>query len=92
MKKYAITTPDKLKELCIDNDWLKEATFNQFKKIFEANEVCCAVETMTILIWLCSPGADITYIKESLTQARKEYETSGGNNDDWSIRRHDVRR
>ena len=74
MKKYGITTPDKLKELCLDNDWLQEATFNQFTKVFDANEACCSVTTIALLIWMCSPGADIMDIKESLTQAHEEYE------------------
>lgn len=76
MKKYGITTPKKLKELCLDNDWLIEVTFDQFSKIFKANEACCSIETITLLIWLCSPGADIMDIKESLTQAHEEYEIS----------------
>lgn len=76
MKKYGITTPNELKELCVDNGWLQEATFNQFRKVFAANNACCSVSTIALMIWMCSPDADIMDIKESLTQVHKEYEIS----------------
>lgn len=76
MEKYGITTRKQLEELCIANDWLTEATFSQFTKIFDANEAGCCLHTMTLLIWMCSPETDILDIKEALTQAHKEYEIS----------------
>lgn len=76
MKEYSITTPDKLEKLCLDNNWLTEVTCSQFTKIFTANEAAVSVYAMTLLIWMCSPNADIVDIKESLTQAHKEYEIS----------------
>ena len=82
MEKYGITTPKKLAELCVANDWLAEMTFNQYTKIFDANEFGCCVHTITLLIWMCSPDADILRIKEALTLAHEEYKMSEGNNDD----------
>lgn len=82
MKKYGITTTHKLIRLCVDNDWLYDATPAQFEKIFRANKVGCTVDTITLFIWLCSPGADIMDIKEALTRAHEEYKMCAeGNND-----------
>lgn len=82
MKKYGVTTREKLEDLCLANNWLTEVTLSQFTKIFNANESGCCGHTIALLIWMCSPDTAIMDIVEALTLAHKEYEMSERNNDD----------
>lgn len=54
MTKYSITTPEKLRMLCIKNDWFSCGTNRQYEKLFYANEHGCPLEEIATIIWLCS--------------------------------------
>lgn len=53
-KKYAITDPDTLGKLCIQNGWFYEGSETQFEKLFIANENAATLDEIAIIIWLCS--------------------------------------
>lgn len=52
--KYTVTTPDKLRALCIRNNWFTCGTNRQYEKLFYANETGCPIEEIATIIWLCS--------------------------------------
>ena len=54
MEKYSITTPEKLRSLCIKNNWFTCGTNRQYDKLFYANAMGCPLEEIATIIWLCS--------------------------------------
>lgn len=54
MKKYTVTTPMDLRNLCIRKDWFTCGTNKQYDKLFYANENGCPMEEIATIIWLCS--------------------------------------
>ena len=52
--KYAITTPEKLRSLCIRKDWFTCGTNRQYEKLFYANENGAPIEEIATIIWICS--------------------------------------
>ena len=54
MKKYAVTTPDELRSLCIRKNWFTHGSNSQYDKLFYANGTGCPIEEIATIIWLCS--------------------------------------
>ena len=54
MKKYTVTTTEKLRALCIENNWFTCGDNRQYEKLFYANENGCSIEEIATIIWLCS--------------------------------------
>lgn len=54
MRKYSVTSPFSLRELCIDHNWFTCGSNNQYTKLFYANEHGCPIEEIATIIWLCS--------------------------------------
>ena len=54
MKKYSVTTPWRLRELCIENDWFTSGDIRQYEKLFQANEEEYAITAIATIIWICS--------------------------------------
>lgn len=53
-KDYTVTTPEKLRSLCIRKNWFTRASCEQYEKLFYANEHGCTIEEIATIIWLCS--------------------------------------
>ena len=74
MKKYTVTSPEELRNLCIENDWFTCGTNRQYDKLFYANENACPIEEIATIIWLCSNEecrrADVLEILEKVHQNR----------------------
>lgn len=54
MKKYTITNPEELRNLCIKENWFTCGSNRQYDKLFYANENGCPIEEIATIIWLCS--------------------------------------
>lgn len=54
MKKYAVTTPDELRSLCIRKDYFTCGSNRQYDKLFQANEELAPIEEIATIIWICS--------------------------------------
>lgn len=55
-----LITNEKLRQLCIENDWFTYGTNYQYEKLFYANEMGCPIDEMASMIWLCSDGEKLT--------------------------------
>jgi hypothetical protein len=75
MKKYGVTTPEKLRMLCIENDWFTCGSNRQYEKMFQANELLAPIEEIATIIWLCSDDEIHCRrdILETLIEAHKEH-------------------
>lgn len=54
MNDYTVTTPEKLRSLCITHNLFTEGTNSQYDKLFYANANGCPIEEIATIIWLCS--------------------------------------
>ena len=63
MRKYSITTPEQLRELCISKNWFTCGSNRQYEKLFQENESGASVEEITLIIWLCS---DSSFTKDAI--------------------------
>lgn len=45
---------EKLRTLCIKNNWFTEGSNSQYAKLFYANDMGCNLEELVTIIWLCS--------------------------------------
>lgn len=54
MEKYSVCSPEKLRNLCIENGWFTCGDYSQYEKLFYANEHGFSLEEIAIILWLCS--------------------------------------
>ena len=54
MKTYSVTSTEKLRELCIKNEWFTCGTNAQYDKLFQENKNESPIEEIALIIWLCS--------------------------------------
>lgn len=75
MRKYTITTPEELRNLCIRKDWFTCGSNRQYEKLFYANENGASIEEIATIIWLCSDTDETCRrdILEELKAEREEY-------------------
>lgn len=76
--KYSVTTPEKLRLLCIKNDWFTEGTNRQYEKLFYANAACAPISEILTIIWLCTDTSEESKwcrrdIRLELEKAHEEY-------------------
>lgn len=57
-KEYSVTTPEKLRSLCIRKDYFTCGTNEQYEKLFYANRHGCPIEEIATIIWLCSDSEE----------------------------------
>ena len=57
---------DKLYVLCNRNQWFTAGDTVQYRKLFEKNKQGASLETLALIIWLCSSNANETEILEIL--------------------------
>ncbi len=76
MNKYAVTSNEELRLLCIKNDYFTEGSNEQYSKLFDLNSEGATLEEMALVIWICSDAEVNTResILETLQEAHKEYE------------------
>ena len=55
-----LLSDEKLRQLCIKNDWFTYGTNYQYEKLFYANEMGCPIDEIASMIWLCSDGEKLT--------------------------------
>ncbi len=71
--KYGVTTPEKLNELCIKNEWFTGCTVSQYQKLHLANEHCWPIEEIAALIWMLPTGWIRENILKELKKERDKY-------------------
>ncbi len=70
MKKYTDRIEnDRLRQLCIENDWFTSGTNEQYDRLFTLNGSGARLDTIAALIWACSSGADLDDITAQLEEA-----------------------
>lgn len=72
MEKYAVTTNEELRKLCIKHRWFYQGTNDQYEKLFQANVEGVSVEEIATIIWVCSDH-NKNFILYILKQAHREY-------------------
>lgn len=82
MKKYAVTTPEDLRSLCIRKDWFTCGTTEQYDKLFHANENGCTIEELATIIWVCSDDVSPREVLEELKTVQEYYH--------WSIAEEQI--
>lgn len=70
---YVITTPGKLRQLCIDENWFTSGSNEQYGKLFYANANGCPMEEIATIIWVCSSNADRSGILATLKLEQERY-------------------
>ena len=74
MIKCTVMNNDKLRSLCIKNNWFTCGSINQYNKLFYANENGCPLEEIATIIWLCSDEKWCRRdILEELKKAHEDY-------------------
>ena len=49
--------PDRLRSLCVKNQWFTCGTNSQYEKMFEINETTKNINLLAVVIWACSADA-----------------------------------
>lgn len=71
---YSIVPNDKLRALCIKNNWFTCGSNAQYEKLFEGNTNGFAPMEIATIIWLCSDGTQTRVaILTELKRARAEW-------------------
>lgn len=65
-----LITNEKLRQLCIENDWFTYGTNYQYEKLFYANEKGFSIEEIATIIWLCSD--EEKYTRENIITMLQE--------------------
>lgn len=73
---YSTIPNDKLRVLCIKNDWFTCGTNTQYERLFQANTDRMSVETIATIIWICSDNTDRNAILATLKAARAAWTRS----------------
>ncbi len=47
---------EKLRSLCIKNNWFTCGTNSQYEKLFQLNEENAPAQDLALVIWVCSEG------------------------------------
>lgn len=77
---YAVTSPDKLRQLCINNDWFTCGDTDQYEMLFDANRKSASLDEMATIIYICSDATKHSKrdILSKLAKSRKEYILESG--------------
>ena len=67
---YSTIPNDKLRELCIKNNWFTCGSNSQYEKLFQANKDRFTADQIATIIWVCSDNADRNSILATLKAAR----------------------
>lgn len=78
MKKWVVTDPDTLRDICIKNHWFTCGTTRQYDKMFELNRIengyiVYTVSDIALAIWICSNDVPYNAIYGKLHEANCDY-------------------
>lgn len=73
---YSTIPNDKLRELCIKNNWFTCGSNSQYEKLFQANKDRFTADQIATIIWVCSDNADRNTILATLKAARAAWTRS----------------
>jgi len=73
---YSIVPNDKLRELCIKNNWFTCGSNSQYEKLFEGNTNGFTPMEIATIIWICSDNTDRNSILATLKAARAAWTRS----------------
>lgn len=73
---YSIVPNDKLRALCIKNNWFTCGSNSQYDKLFEGNTNGFTPMEIATIIWLCSDNTDRNTILATLKSARAAWTRS----------------
>ena len=74
MRKYTVTDPVSLRQLCIKNRWFSSGTFQQNKRLFFANSHGWPLDSIALIIWLCTEDVTIDEVRDALLEAAEDAE------------------
>lgn len=66
-------TNQKLRELCIENNWFTWGSNEQYKKLFDYNYNGAFISQLAVMIWICS-DAELDDITRKLEEAEEEWQ------------------
>ena len=66
-------TNQKLRELCVNNNWFIDGSVEQYDKLFACNSEGVNIITLAYMIWLCSNDY-LPDIMHKLKEAEKEWQ------------------
>lgn len=66
-----IFTADRLREICIREDWFTGGTVKQYEKFFERAKDGAEIEELALIIWLCTSDVTRENIEEILRKERE---------------------
>lgn len=69
MRKYTVTDSVSLRKLCIRNGWFTAGTNRQYEKLFFANSHGWSLDSVALIIWLCTEEGSIEEVKDALVKA-----------------------
>lgn len=72
-KKYTIAPPDKLREVCINNQLFTCANNRRYETFFKMNESGTDFNIMVLYAYACSDIPSIDIVKDILREAQNEY-------------------
>lgn len=67
--KPPVLTGEKLRSLCVANDWFTVGTIEQYDKLFAMAADGADINDLTLVIWLCSSGWSYKAIRDVLLNA-----------------------
>lgn len=67
-------TNQKLRELCIENNWFTSGDNEQYAKLFDYNYSGAFISQLACMIWICSPYAELEDITRKLEEAEEEHQ------------------
>ncbi len=74
MRKYTVAHSETLRELCIRNGWFTSGTSRQFEKLFFANSHGWPLDSIALIIWLCTEDVTIDETRDALLEAAEDAE------------------
>lgn len=82
-KKYTIAPPDKLREICINNQLFTCANNRRYETFFKMNESGTDFNIMVLYAYACSDITSIDIVKDILLESQNEYVQLSGTLDSY---------
>lgn len=71
---YSICSNERLRMLCIANNYFTHGSNTQYEKMFDMNREGAPLHDIAVVIWLCSSEeASLLQVEEKLKNIQKEY-------------------
>lgn len=56
-------TWETLRSLCIGHQWFTTGSNAQYQKLYDLAAAGCTIDTLAMVIWVCSSSTDMEYIE-----------------------------